>query len=292
MKIALYSRNVTNKTAEVIAELLDIFKAEGVLAIVHVNIKTAVLTPSVQGCSLYVTATDLKEHAPDFMISIGGDGSLLDTVTYVKDMQVPVFGINTGRLGFLAGVSRDIIHEAISDLIKGHFELEPRSLLSLNIEGKEVFGENNLALNDCVIYKNHSSSMIMIRAFLNGEYLNSYWSDGIIVSTPTGSTGYSLSCGGPILFPSSSSLAITPIAPHNLNVRPIIISDENVISLEVETRSATFMVSMDSRTAVVDSPAQMAIKKSDNQINILRFKSENYLETLRNKLMWGVDSRN
>ena len=289
MKIALYSRNVTPKTAEVISELLDIFNAEGVQPLLHANLKKEVTT---QDSTLFSTSQELKAMSADYIISIGGDGSLLDTVNFIKELPVPVFGINTGRLGFLAGVGREQIADSIADLIKGHFDLEPRALLSLSIDGESVFGSNNLALNDCVIYKNDSSSMIVIRAFLNGEYLNSYWSDGIIISTPTGSTGYSLSCGGPILFPNSSSLAITPIAPHNLNVRPIIISDENVISLEVETRSSSFMVSLDSRTAVVDSPAQMAIKKSDNKINIVRFKSENYLETLRNKLLWGMDSRN
>lgn len=291
MKVALYSRNVTQNTAEVLLELSRIFKEEGVQLVPHVNLNIPTLSPFFYGCTFFQSNTDFRTLSVDFLISIGGDGSLLDTVSLVKGTNVPVFGINTGRLGFLAGVRKDYIQETVTDLLKGHFQLEARSLISLHLD-ENCFGGSNLALNDCVIYKNHSSSMIVVRAFLNGEYLNSYWSDGIIISTPTGSTGYSLSCGGPILFPSSSSLAITPIAPHNLNVRPIIISDENVISLEVETRSATFMVSLDSRTEVVKSPAQMAIKKSDNQFNILRFKGENYLETLRNKLMWGLDNRN
>lgn len=291
MKVALYSRNVTPNTAEVLLELSRIFKEEGVQLLPHVNLNIPILSAFFYDCTFFQSNTDFRSASVDFLISIGGDGSLLDTVSLVKGTNVPVFGINTGRLGFLAGVRKDYIHEAVTDLLKGHFQLEVRSLISLHLD-ENCFGDSNLALNDCVIYKNHSSSMIVVRAFLNGEYLNSYWSDGIIISTPTGSTGYSLSCGGPILFPSSSSLAITPIAPHNLNVRPIIISDENVISLEVETRSASFMVSLDSRTEVVKSPAQMAIKKSDNQFNILRFRGENYLETLRNKLMWGLDNRN
>lgn len=291
MKVALYSRNVTPNTAEVLLELSRIFNEEGVQLVPHVNLNIPTLSALFYDCTFFQSNADFQTASVDFLISIGGDGSLLDTVSIVKGTSVPVFGINTGRLGFLAGVRKDYIHETVADLLKGHFQLEARSLISLHLD-ENCFGDSNLALNDCVIYKNHSSSMIVVRAFLNGEYLNSYWSDGIIISTPTGSTGYSLSCGGPILFPSSSSLAITPIAPHNLNVRPIIISDENVISLEVETRSASFMVSLDSRTEVVKSPAQMAIKKSDNQFNILRFKGENYLETLRNKLMWGLDNRN
>lgn len=291
MKVALYSRNVTPNTAEVLLELSRILSEEGVQIVPHVNLNIPPLTTFFANSTFFKSNVDFQLASADFLISIGGDGSLLDTVSLVRGTNVPVFGINTGRLGFLAGVRKDYIHETVSDLLKGHFQLEARSLLSLHLD-ENCFGDSNLALNDCVIYKNHSSSMIVVRAYLNGEYLNSYWSDGIIISTPTGSTGYSLSCGGPILFPSSSSLAITPIAPHNLNVRPIIISDENVISLEVETRSASFMVSLDSRTEVVKSPAQMAIKKSDNQFNILRFKGENYLETLRNKLMWGLDNRN
>lgn len=233
----------------------------------------------------------LKKLNVDFVISIGGDGTILDTLTYIKELEIPVLGINSGRLGFLAGVSLSNATKAIENLQKGHYQTDIRSLIELE-SNENLFEGVRYALNDFVILKKDTSSMIIIHTFINGEFLNSYWSDGLIVSTPTGSTGYSLSCGGPIVYPTSSSFAITPVAPHNLNVRPIIVSDDNILSFEIEGRASSYLISLDSRSESVTNKVQLAIKKADFKFLLVRFNDENYLKTLRSKLMWGVDNRN
>ncbi|TAE84811.1 MAG: NAD kinase [Bacteroidetes bacterium] len=233
----------------------------------------------------------LKKLKADYVISIGGDGTILDVLTYVLDLQIPVLGINTGRLGFLASVDMQNAIKAIDNLEKGHYQLDHRLVLQLESD-IQLFEGVQYALNDFVIHKKDTSSMIIIHSYINGEFLNSYWSDGLIISTPTGSTGYSLSCGGPIMYPNSSSFVVTPIAPHNLNVRPIIVSDENVLSFEIEGRATSYLISLDSRSETVSNNAQLAIKKAPFSFNLIRFNDDNYLDTLRNKLMWGVDNRN
>ena len=225
------------------------------------------------------------------MIVLGGDGTILDSIIYTGNHAIPILGINKGRLGFLAGESASDIKKAIVNLDKGHYSIDSRSVLQLE-SSSNVFNQTNYALNDFVIHKKDSSSMITIHTYINGEYLNSYWSDGLIISTPTGSTGYSLSCGGPIMYPGSSSFVITPIAPHNLNVRPMIISDSNVISFEIEGRSTSFLISLDSRSETIDQSVQLAVRKAPNDFQLVRFNEDNYLKTLRKKLMWGIDNRN
>jgi NAD+ kinase len=233
---------------------------------------------------------DLKSDT-DFLFSIGGDGTLLDTVFLVKDSNIPIVGINAGRLGFLSSISRDTLEIAISSLSKGHYSLDARTLLRLE-SNHPIFEGANIALNEFTIHKKETSSMITIHTYLNGEYLNSYWADGIMIATPTGSTGYSLSCGGPIIVPQSETFVITPIAPHNLNVRPIVVSDKNVISLEVEGRSQHFMATLDSRSVTIDSGFQLAVRKENYTVNLVRLNNEDFLITLRNKLNWGLDTRN
>jgi NAD+ kinase len=227
----------------------------------------------------------------DYIICVGGDGTMLDTLMIVKETGIPVLGINMGRFGFLASTQSDNIDQAIDELLKKSFSIDHRSILKLE-SSEEIFGGFNYALNDFVLHKKDSSSMITVHTYLNGEFMNSYWADGLIISTPTGSSGYSLSCGGPLLFPRSSSFAITPIAPHNLNARPVVIPDDNILSFEIEGRSSTFLASLDSRSASFGSSIQMAIKKADFTFNMVRLSGENYLDTLRNKLMWGIDNRN
>lgn len=231
-----------------------------------------------------------KDPIIDYLICIGGDGTILDAVQITGDSQVPIIGVNTGRLGFLANVSTDGFKNAFSELKIGSFSIDKRSLLQLE-SNTELF-RFNFALNDFVLHKKETSSMITVHAFLNGEPLNSYWADGLIIATPTGSSGYSLSCGGPILFPKSSSLVITPIAPHNLNVRPIIIPDDQVLSFEIEGRSNQFLASLDSRSVTIDQSVQIAIRKADFSINLVRFEGDTFLKTLRNKMLWGMDNRN
>lgn len=234
---------------------------------------------------------DFDSSKFDIMVSIGGDGTILNSLEIIRETPVPVVGINTGRLGFLASVPAEKAAALLDELEKGHFSIDKRTLLELSSD-KNMFGGVKFALNDFVLHKKDTSSMITIHTYINGEFLNSYWSDGLIISTPTGSTGYNLSCGGPILYPASQSFVITPIAPHNLNVRPMIISDQNIISFEVEGRSSTFLATLDSRSESINNRTQLAIKKADFCLNLLRLNNDNYLQTLREKLMWGYDNRN
>jgi len=225
------------------------------------------------------------------LISLGGDGTLLDTLSLVRDSGVPVIGINFGRLGFLASINKDEIRNAIKALLNKEYSLDQRSLISLTSKQK-LFGEENFALNDITIHRRDNSAMMIIHAYMNGDFINSYWADGLIIATPTGSTAYSLSCGGPIIFPSSQNFVITPVAPHNLNVRPVVISDEVSLTFEVEARSAKFLLSCDSRTETVDHSVKITINKANFYMNLIRLHNESYLKTLRNKLLWGIDTRN
>ncbi len=235
-----------------------------------------------------------KDFGPQFdvLLSIGGDGTILDAITLVKRHGVPILGINTGRLGFLSNVSREDIGSAIAALTNKDYSIEERNLLTLKTNGESLFGENNFALNELTVIKKDTSSMITVQAFIDGEYLNSYWADGLIVATPTGSTAYSLSCGGPILVPTASNFIITPIAPHNLNVRPIVLSDESEITLKIDGRDENFLVALDSRTVVISPSTELVIKKADFRINLVKLRTENFYRTLRNKMMWGLDRRN
>jgi NAD+ kinase len=241
------------------------------------------------GVSYFTTHEDIKDKT-DYMFSLGGDGTLLDTLTFVRDQNIPILGINIGRLGFLANIGKDEIELAIDALESASFVLDKRTLLELQ-SNKPLFGEVNYALNDVTIHKKDTSAMIVIHTYINGEYLNSYFADGLSISTPTGSTGYSLSCGGPIVIPTSENFVITPIAPHNLNVRPIVVSDSSVISFEIEGRHENFFCTLDSRTEAIDNSFQLAVKKGSFTLNLVRLSDHHFLETLRKKLMWGADVR-
>ncbi|RZL09156.1 MAG: NAD kinase [Hymenobacter sp.] len=226
-----------------------------------------------------------------FVLSIGGDGTLLDTVTYVGALQIPILGINTGRLGFLAPINPDHILQAIDALFKGHFTLEDRSLLRVDTD-PDVFGDLNFGLNEFSILKRDSSSMIAVHTYINGEYLNSYWADGLVVSTPTGSTGYSLSCGGPVMLPQTNNFIIAPVCPHNLNVRPLIVSDQSIISFEIEGRATSYLLALDSRSVPIEASVQMAVRRENFNARLVKLNHVNFLSTLRNKLNWGLDRRN
>jgi NAD+ kinase len=226
-----------------------------------------------------------------FVLSIGGDGTLLDTVTYVGSLQIPILGINTGRLGFLATIAPENIAPAIDSLFKGHFVLEDRSLIRVDTD-PEAFGAINFGLNEFSILKRDTSSMIVVHTYIDGEYLNSYWADGLIVSTPTGSTGYSLSCGGPVMLPQTNNFIIAPVCPHNLNVRPLIVPDRSVISFEIEGRSNNFLLSLDSRSVTVEANVQIAVRRENFNARLVKLNHVNFLSTLRSKLNWGLDRRN
>ena len=231
----------------------------------------------------------LKNNA-DYLLSIGGDGTLLKAVTFVRDSNIPIMGINTGRLGFISSISAGQIDDAINDILKGNFEINERALLELNTD-KNLFKDRNFALNEVAVSKKDTSSMIRIDAFVDDEFLNTYWADGLVVSTPTGSTGYSLSCGGPIIMPGTNNIIITPNAPHNLNVRPIVIDDNSVIKLKVEDRDQLALVSLDSRARAFDSETELIIKKANFKIKLIQPQNNSFTSTIRNKLMWGLDKR-
>ena len=229
----------------------------------------------------------------ELLISIGGDGTILRAVTYIRDLNIPIIGINTGRLGFLATIQRNSIAKAIDDIVKGNYRISERSLLTIRTEpeNKSLF-DFNVALNEIAVSRKNTTSMITVETSLNDEYLTSYWADGLIVSTPTGSTGYSLSCGGPVILPESDSITITPIAPHNLNARPLVIQNSTEIKLRVSGREDSYLVSLDSRIATLDNNSTVIIKLADFKIKMIELSTESFLSTLRNKLLWGEDKRN
>ncbi len=231
----------------------------------------------------------LRDNA-DFLFSIGGDGTLLKAVTYVKGSNIPIMGINTGRLGFISSVSAGQIDDAVNDIIKENFKISDRTLLELETENN-LFKVKNFALNEVAITKKDTSSMIRIDAYVDDKFLNTYWADGLVVSTPTGSTGYSLSCGGPIIMPGTNNIIITPNAPHNLNVRPIVINDSSIVKLKVEDRDQLALVSLDSRSRAFDSDTELIIKKADFNIKLVQPQNNSFTATIRNKLMWGLDKR-
>lgn len=227
----------------------------------------------------------------DAFISLGGDGTLLDSITYIGKNETPVMGINTGRMGFLATIGRDETERAIDHLFQGTYQTDSRTVISLVTESK-LFDGLNFALNDFTIIKKDTSSMINVHVFVDRELLNSYWADGIIVATPTGSTGYSLSCGGPLLYPRSKSFVITPVSPHNLTARPIVISDDSEISFHIEGRAKKFLISLDSRVEAIDGSVNLKVKKAKFRVHLIQMPGQHYFKTLRQKLNWGLDIRN
>ena len=292
MRIAIYGRSTSDNIAGPIWELfekLDSLKAEVTIYEPLYNFLSE--RHVVPGG--YKTFSS-HEHLPgkvDYLFSIGGDGTLLETIYLVRNSGIPVLGINTGRLGFLASVSKSEISTALQMIRNQEFTYDKRDLIRLETSNN-LFGDVNYALNEITVLKKDSSAMMTIHAFVNGEFLNSYWADGLIIATPTGSTAYSLSCGGPIIVPGSENFVITPIAPHNLNVRPIVISDNNIVTLKVEGRSEHYLASLDSRTEVIDSSVELTVRKAEFHINLLRLKGQHFFKTIREKLMWGIDRRN
>lgn len=227
----------------------------------------------------------------EFIISLGGDGTLLDTITLVQNKKVSIVGVNFGRLGFLASIGREEVRRAVKAIAGRTYVTDSRTLIHVDAS-IPMFGNVPYALNEFSIHKRDVASMIKIHTYLNGEFLNTYWADGLIVATPTGSTGYSLSCGGPIVFPDSGSFVITPVAPHNLNVRPIIVPDSNIISFVIESRSEQIICALDSRREIIGKDVQLAVKKESFEVSLVRLSENNFLQTLRNKLTWGLDKRN
>ncbi len=290
-RIGIHGKDFQNKSSRFIEKLLDFLKKNQADIWVSSKFLKQFRSARIADFKLKTFEQGDNLHSLDFFLSIGGDGTLLESVTYIGKTEIPILGINTGRLGFLATISRDDVEESLDALFKGNYTIDSRSVLKL-ISTPKLFGKLNFALNDFTIMKKDTSSMITVHVHVDGELLNSYWSDGIIVSTPTGSTGYSLSCGGPLVHPKSESFVITAVSPHNLGTRPIVLADDSEITFHIEGRSKKHLISLDSRFETVDESVKLKIKKEKFRVKLIQLSSQNYFNTLRQKLNWGLDIRN
>lgn len=293
MKVAVYGQAFQEQDKTYVIELLE--ELQNIRASVYVVEEFIEL---FSGYNLDLdygifSQTSGLDSSFDMFISFGGDGTMLRAVTYVKDLGIPIVGVNTGRLGFLSTFKKEDVRKIVTEFVAGHYKIEERSLVEVGLNSDlDEFGNINFALNEITVSRKDTTSMITVETYLNDEYLTSYWADGLIVSTPTGSTGYSLSCGGPVIAPTAKSLVLTPIAPHNLNARPLVISDDTYIRLKVSGREENHLVSLDSRIASIPNGKEIIIKKSDFTIKMIEYNSESFFKTLRNKLLWGQDKRN
>ncbi len=293
MKIGIYGRVLHDKDTEYVSFLIHYLLEKGIDLGVYEpyyeQITAKITLP--HALEVFDTCSDIVKAKPDFLFSIGGDGTLLNSIL-LNHTGIPIMGINVGRLGFLtSSQATNDIKTAISALEENSFLIDQRTLIHLESE-PQLFGEHQFAMNEFSIQKQDASAMVTIHVYVDGLFLNSYWADGLIVATPTGSTAYSLSCGGPIIYPSSQTFIITPISPHNLNVRPIVVPDDKVISFEIEGRSESFVCTMDSRVTLIDSKTKMKVYKESFSIPLVRFPNDSFFSTIRNKLMWGQDFRN
>ncbi len=290
MVIAVYARKLEQQEKESFYTLRILAEEKGIKLVYHKNIEGQLDGKSDSEIGYFNTPKQLISFKPSFFLSFGGDGTLLDSILYVKNSEIPVLGVNTGRLGFLSNTLPSALNESLNQLLKGEFKTEKRAVLKTTVSGNH--NTETYSLNDVSVHKRDTSAMITVHCNLNDEEFNTYWADGLLVSTPTGSTAYSLSCGGPVLFPDAKSFLITPVAPHNLNVRPIIISDDTKIRLEVEGRGANFLMAFDSRNKVFDYNSIIEIEKAPFSLNLVKFKGKKFVSTLQDKLNWGKDNRN
>lgn len=290
--IAIYARKVTKQNIPVFKNILATLDKLSWQPILETELKQQLIQKA--GIAANTPAFDSPRDflsGIDLALSIGGDGTFIQTVKYIRDSKVPILGVNTGRLGFLANVSVDNMEQALDAVKRKEFTFQSRSLMRLHMENNP-YGENNLALNEVTLHKKDAASMITVDASLDGKYLNSYWADGLIVATPTGSTAYSLSCGGPIVTPGCQVHMLTPIAPHNLNVRPMVVPDHMPISLSVEGRERRYLISLDGISHNIRQGEIVTISKAEFLLNVIKFEDNNFLDTIRNKMMWGIDKRN
>ncbi len=294
MKIAIYGQKYQEQANHSIKMLLDLLASKNCEVIIEKRFYNSlkIHLPNSKTYKTFESYYHLN-NSFDVMLTIGGDGTMLRAVTFVRDLDIPLLGINTGRLGFLATVSKQHITEAILLLLKKDFTIKERTLLSIYTKPDiPELSELNFALNEVTISRKNTTSMIIVETHLNNEYLTSYWADGLIVSTPTGSTGYSLSCGGPVIVPEAKNLVLTPIAPHNLNARPLVISDNTTIKLSVSGREKEILISLDSRITTTDNHTEITIKKTPFTVKMIEINNQTFLKTLREKLLWGQDTRN
>ncbi len=292
MKICVFSRAYSPDYRPVIQNILDVVSKSCGQVIFSESLKSEVSASFnlPRSAGFFANHESISGRA-DLVVSLGGDGTLLETVNLVRDSGIPVMGVNFGRLGFLSNTPKEDIRFALEAFLQGDYSLSRRTVLEID-QCSDYFGKTVYALNDIALHKNDSGSMISVHTYINDEFMNSYWSDGIIVSTPTGSTAYSLSCGGPVLVPAACNLILTPIAPHNLSVRPVVISDHEVVTLIPEGRSDTFVLSLDSNQAIIQKGTKVVIRKAGFTINFVRQSGDTFFKILREKLMWGEDKRN
>jgi NAD+ kinase len=293
MQVVVYSKLLKEQDIPHVQNLFDALHEEGMGVCVY--------TPYLETIRHYIDFkgaverfdgyASFQQKKIDLVITLGGDGTILSATTMVRDSGIPILGINLGRLGFLASIEKTRIRETIRLVARGHYQVEQRALLYLE-SNMSLFGDLRFALNDFTLLKRDTSSMVTIHTYIDGIYLNTYWADGLIVATPTGSTGYSLSCGGPIVFPNSGNFVVTPVAPHNLNVRPIVIPDKSVISFEIEGRAGNFLCTLDSRFESVTAAHQLIVRRCDFTIGLVQLPDGDFMATIRNKLAWGSDMRN
>lgn len=286
-KIVLHGLPVERDSEKYLTQIIDRLNKEGV------EIWYTSLFHS-RNSKLLKNAENITENITseyDAVFSLGGDGTFLETLLWVGKSEVPILGINMGRLGFLASIAKEFIKESLYLLFKGNYEIEKRSLLLLE-SNLDLFDGKAYALNECAILRKDTSAMIMVKCYINDQYLNTYWADGLMVATPTGSTGYSLSCGGPLMMPDSKDFIITPVSPHNLNVRPLIVSDDSELRFEIKSRNRSFLVSLDSRSETIENDVSLVVKKAPFDAKLIRIEGINFPDTIRNKLGWGFDKRN
>lgn len=293
-KVAIYAQSYSLNAEKELKTLIKSLESYNIVIFIEKEFYNLLVSNNVleKKYPVFAHFNDLSESF-DMLFTVGGDGTILRAVTYIRDLNIPILGINTGRLGFLATIQKKEIKEAVASIVEGKYKLQERSLLQIQTTPEtESFSELNFALNEVTIARRNTTSMIGIKTYLDDEYLTNYWADGLIISTPTGSTGYSLSCGGPVILPDSTSLVITPIAPHNLNARPIVIPEKTNIKLEVSAREKDFLISLDSRIATVSQETVVQIQKAPFTVKTILLENQSYLQTLRKKLLWGEDTRN
>ena len=293
MKVAVYGQTHNDSTPDYVIELLNELHKEAAEIAIEKDFCFFISKKHNTDQYSTFTLTEGLDASFDMFVSFGGDGTILRATTYVKDLGIPIIGVNTGRLGFLSTFKKEDVKKVVQEFVQGKYTIVERSLVEVSAASDiPEFSTLNFALNEVTVSRKDTTSMITVETYLNDEYLTSYWADGLIISTPTGSTGYSLSCGGPVVVPTAKSLVLTPIAPHNLNARPLVISDDTLIRLKVSGREENHLVSLDSRIASVKNGKEILIKKANFTIKMIEYTSESFLKTLRNKLLWGEDKRN
>ena len=293
MRVGIYGQMLSESTKVYGQKLIDVLENLGIEIIVEVEFYKLLLDLGIVREGLGTFSDNLnKDSGLDLIFTLGGDGTILRVLSIIKDTEIPIVGINTGRLGFMATISKDLIEEKVLAIYRGEYDVESRSLLELSTSDVVEDMPYNYAINEIAVNRKETTSMVTVDAYLDKEFLNSYWGDGVIVSTPTGSTGYSLSCGGPIVMPGSNNIVITPIAPHNLYARPFVITDTTEIGFHIKGRAENYLVSLDSRIVTVPHGIKLIIKKANFVVNMVVFEDQRFLKTLRKKMLWGKDYRN